>query len=135
MRPAFNNHVSGMQTTLIQWMFDIEGAERAEIDMTWKSGQGSFSLLGHLDYRSQRNQGSCGNCWAWAGTGVMAVTLDVENSVFDRLSVQYLNSCKTDSWACCGGNLGSLCHLVQQRGARNPLVATPMQLCRCRPKR
>ena len=110
------------EATLIQWMFDIEGAERAEMDMDLEiPAEGSFSLLGHLDYvASQRNQGSCGNCWAWAGTGVMEVTLDVENSVFDRLSVQYLNSCKTDSWACCGGNLGSFASWYNGEGHAIP---------------
>jgi hypothetical protein len=108
--------------TLIQWMVDIENAERAEIDTDLKiPAEGAFSLLGHLDYvPTQRNQGSCGNCWAWAGTGVMEVTLDVENSVFDRLSVQYLNSCKTDSWACCGGNLGSFASWYNGEGHAIP---------------
>ncbi len=34
----------------------------------------SVSLLDRLDYTpSERDQGSCGNCWAWAGTGVMEI--------------------------------------------------------------
>jgi hypothetical protein len=70
----------------------------------------SVSLLPHIDYvATARNQGSCGNCWAWAGTGVIEIAHDVENGVSDRLSVQYLNSHFNDggnagSYACCGGN-------------------------------
>ena len=36
----------------------------------------SFSLLDRLNYTpSERDQGGCGNCWAWAGTGVMETRL------------------------------------------------------------
>jgi len=65
----------------------------------------SFSLLNQLQYNpNERDQGKCGDCWVWAGTGVMEIALDVQKGIKDRLSVQYLNSCKTDQFACCGGN-------------------------------
>ena len=39
----------------------------------------SLSLLDHLQYTpSERNQGYCGNCWVWAGTGIMEIALDVD---------------------------------------------------------
>jgi len=52
-----------------------------------------------------RNQGSCGNCWVWAGTGCLEVAHAVENDVVDRLSIQYFNSLYggSSSQACCGG--------------------------------
>ena|GEM_PF-1393261 len=73
----------------------------------------SYSLLDHLQYTpTERDQGNCGNCWAWAGTGVMEIALDVQNGIKDRLSMQYLNSNfhggSGSNWACCGGNLAYL---------------------------
>jgi hypothetical protein len=69
-------------------------------------GEGAaLSLLSHIQYDpSERNQGSAGNCWVWAGTGVLEVALDVQRSVKDsRLSIQYFDSNYTP-WAGCGGN-------------------------------
>jgi hypothetical protein len=101
--------------TLQKWMDDYETAPREEINPEIHSyllqagslGVGtSLSLLNHIQYTpSERNQGSCGNCWVWAGTAVMEIALDVQNSIHERLSMQFLNSCKTNSYACCGGNL------------------------------
>ncbi len=75
----------------------------------------SHSLLDHLQYTpTERDQGKCGNCWAWAGTGVMEIALDVQNGIKDRLSIQYLNSNYSggsgSNWACCGGTLAYLAH-------------------------
>ena len=69
---------------------------------------GSLSLLSHLTYTPvERNQGSAGNCWVWAGTGVMEIALDVQRGVKDRLSIQYFDSNYSggtgSSWAGCGG--------------------------------
>ena len=68
----------------------------------------SFSLLSHLPYTaSQRDQGSCGDCWVWGCTAPIEVAHDIQNRVHDRLSIQYLNSNYNGgsgtSWACCGG--------------------------------
>jgi hypothetical protein len=102
--------------TFQKWMDDYEMAPTAEIDPVIHSyllqAQAaavptSLSLLGHIQYTpSERNQNpNCGNCWVWASTGVMEIALSVQNNVLDRLSTQFLNSCKMDSYACCGGNL------------------------------
>jgi len=95
--------------TRLRWIHDYETAPRAYIDASsdfrYAPG-GSLSLLSHLNYvSSERNQGTCGNCWAWAGTGVMEIALDVQEGIFDRLSVQYINSCfgTGKDYACCGG--------------------------------
>lgn len=70
----------------------------------------SRSLLNHLSYMpAERDQGSCGNCWVWAGTGVLEVALSVNEGILDRLSVQYFNSKYNGgtgpNWAGCGGTL------------------------------
>jgi hypothetical protein len=101
--------------TLHQWIADYETAPEAEIDPVIHSHllraqatttPTSLSLLSHLQYTpSQRSQGSCGDCWVWASTGVMEIALSVQSGVLDRLSTQFLNSCYTSSGACCGGNL------------------------------
>ncbi len=69
-------------------------------------GGTNFSLLSHLDYiPDERDQGICGNCWAWAGTGVLGIALDVQERTKDRLSVQYINSCGSSviNKTCCDG--------------------------------
>ena len=103
--------------TLRGWIERYNAAPRIGI-----SGEGvralstlpdNYSVLDRLDYNAtERDQGSCGNCWVWAGTGCMEVAHDVENDVFDRLSIQYLNSLYYNGnltgagHACCGGTLG-----------------------------
>jgi hypothetical protein len=84
-----------------------------------------FSLLDHLQYTpSERNQGHCGNCWAWAGTGVMEIDNSVKNNIKDRLSIQYLNSnyhggCGS-SGACCGGWLSNVASFYGSEGYAIP---------------
>lgn len=80
----------------------------------------SVNLLDLLEYRpSERDQGTCGNCWAWAGTGVMEVDYAREKGVSERLSVQYLDSnfnggCGDDG-ACCGGWLEDFADFYQKK--------------------
>ncbi len=98
-----------------KWKEDYKKAPRAVIDDGIKarllraqaeSVNTSVNLLNYIQYTpSERNQGSCGNCWVWAGTGIMEIALGVQNVINDRFSIQFLNSCKTDFYACCGGNL------------------------------
>ena len=84
-----------------------------------------FSLLDYLQYTpSERDQGHCGNCWAWAGTGVMEIDNSIKNGIKDRLSIQYLNSnyhggCGK-SWACCGGWLADLAGFYESKGNAIP---------------
>jgi PKD repeat protein len=74
---------------------------------------GVYSLLPHITYvTTDRDQGSCGNCWAWAGTGVMEVDHDIQTGINDRFSLQWLNSRLNNggpaNYACCGGGLGGV---------------------------
>ncbi len=95
-----------------EWIEAYNTAPRAYIEMEGfqvPSPRGSLSLLDHLDYIPvERNQGYCGNCWVWAGTGCLEVALDVQEGTKDRLSVQYVNSCGGGGYACCGGWLSDL---------------------------
>ena len=108
--------------TLMKWIDDYDNAQAANIDPEVDvPSEGAFDLLSHFQYTpSERNQGSCGNCWVWAGTGVMEVALDVENSILDRLSIQYLNSCYSGSYACCGGNLSDFTSYYSGTGKTIP---------------
>ena len=99
--------------TRLEWIKAYEDAPKAFIDKSISIPRGSYNLLSHLQYTpSERNQGSCGNCWAWAGTGVMGIALDIEEGMLDRLSVQYINSCESLAIGktCCDG--GWLYHLA-----------------------
>lgn len=76
----------------------------------------SFSLLDNLVYTAtERDQGTCGSCWVWAGTGILELALANEG-FSDRLSIQFLDSCasldcsdyscgSSKSCACGGGDL------------------------------
>ena len=96
-----------------RWIQASKDAPSAKLDrqlMDTVAPQGAMSLLSHLQYTPvERDQGSCGNCWVWAGTGVMDIDLDVNESVHTRLSTQYLNSCTyNSSHPCCGGWLSDV---------------------------
>jgi len=89
------------------------------------SQRASRSLLSHLSYVPvERDQGSCGNCWVWAGTGVLEVALDVNEGVLDRLSIQYFNSKYNGgtgpNWAGCGGWLPDFAEFYANEGFAIP---------------
>jgi hypothetical protein len=79
-----------------------------------------FSLLPLLSYiPSERDQGHVGNCWVWAGTGIMEIALNVQLGIMDRLSIQYLdsnyNGGSGDSWAGFGGYAYSLADFYNEQ--------------------
>ena len=97
--------------TLQKWNQAAENAPKAYIDKKLIAPRGAFNLLDDLYYiPEQRNQADCGNCWAWAGTGVMSVDLHRQTGILDRFSVQYNNACGMvyGGWGCCGGWLSDL---------------------------
>ncbi|MEA1971587.1 MAG: C1 family peptidase, partial [Thermodesulfobacteriota bacterium] len=111
--------------TRMEWIRAYENAPRAlpgeQIKPGIPSPRGSLNLLSHLEYTpSARSQGSCSNCWVWAGTGVMAIALDVQEGIYDRLSIQYLNSCDDTIDACCGGWLSDLADFYSDKGRAVP---------------
>jgi hypothetical protein len=113
-----------------KWMDDYEKAPLAPIHenirsrllLSQEENVGtSLSLLDYLQYTpNERNQGGCGNCWVWAGTGLMEIAYGVQSGVNDRFSVQFFNSCKTDSYACCGGNLSIFANWYRNEGFAIP---------------
>ena len=81
------------------------------------AGGAHVTLLGHMnDTPSERDQGTCGNCWVWAGTGILEIALDSQLGIKDRLSTQYVNSnyngCKGSGGSCCGGMVGGSCQIL-----------------------
>ncbi|RLF59841.1 MAG: hypothetical protein DRN27_01360 [Thermoplasmata archaeon] len=87
------------------------------------SAASSYSTLDLLDYvPSERNQGWCGNCWAWPSTSVLSMALNVQEGIFDRLSVQYINSCGYKRFIdCCdGGTLESFASFYRYIGYTIP---------------
>lgn len=115
LRPVM--HVDGR--TLEQWAIEYQDAELAYTDPLLHNEiatTDSYSILEYLDYvPSERDQGWCSNCWAWPATAAVAIALYVQEGIFDRLSVQYINSCgESVGVDCCeGGNLDIFCRFYR----------------------
>jgi hypothetical protein len=118
------------EETLRQWMEEHENGPTAFIDevihdrlvQAQAIGLGtSMSLLSYLEYdAAARNQASCGDCWVWASTGILEIALNVQNNIKDRLSTQFLQSCKSDKYACCGGNVNGFADWYRGKGFMIP---------------
>jgi hypothetical protein len=110
--------------TRLEWIEQFERAPLARMDqrLSFKMPlRGSLSLLSHLSYiPAERNQGVCGNCWAWAGTGIMEISLSVQDNVFDRLSVQFVSSCDRAKRCCEGGWLRDISEFYAVEGFAIP---------------
>ncbi|MFA4859281.1 PGF-pre-PGF domain-containing protein [Methanoregula sp.] len=101
-------HLTHEQLLEEQRQIDAAPKYSAPVRRLRSSPPGSVSLLPDLPYiPSERNQGQCGNCWVWASTGVIEIEHSLNNSVWDRLSIQYFNSKfqnDTGDFACDGGS-------------------------------
>ena len=99
--------------TIERWEKDYNTAEQAYIDPALKAEiqtTQDYSILDLLEYTpEERNQGYCGNCWAWPCTAILAMELNTQKGIKDRLSVQFINTCGEDYTSgiyqieCCGG--------------------------------
>lgn len=106
--------------TMKTWMAAYRNAPRARTDAALaRKLTSSLSLLSHLQYTpSERNQSSCGDCWQWAGTGVIEIGLDVQRSIKDRLSVQFIANCHNnpnDDCGCKGGWLSDVANFYASK--------------------
>jgi hypothetical protein len=84
------------------------------------AGGAHVNLLEHMNYTpSEHDQGICGCCWAWAGTGILEIALDTQLKIKDRLSIQYLssnyNGSRGSGWSCCGGWLQDLARFYDSK--------------------
>ena len=80
------------EMTLADWLQKSREAPKTVIDenilqkvmQSMSEGIGaSNSLLPRINYVPvERQQGNCGNCWNWAGTGVMEVALNVQRGIW-----------------------------------------------------
>ena len=107
--------------TIRKWQDRYERAPRASIDERYSNrvhprvvvrtdnagNVSSTDLLDLLTYLPSESQGSCGDCWAWAGTRVMGVDLNTQQGKAANISVQFTNSCYGEN-ACCGGWLSDI---------------------------
>jgi hypothetical protein len=85
----------------------------------------SVSLLPDLDYNpTDYNQGNAGNCWVWAGTGIMDIALDINKSIKNRLSIQYFDSNYDGGtgpyWAGKGGGIFAFANFYANQGIAIP---------------
>lgn len=118
------------RATLQEWMQSYRELPEAAIDETiarrlsrnrLEGISSSLSLLDYLQYTpGERQQGYCGNCWVWSGTGIMEIALAVQNSTKERLSIQFANSCKLDKYTCCGGTLEKYAAWYRTKGFAVP---------------
>jgi len=68
----------------------------------------SKNIIGNLTYSPSENQGSCGNCFAWAAHRVLGIDLKRQKSIAKNLSIQFFNSCDDSGAPCCGGFLSDV---------------------------
>lgn len=111
---------------LRQWTEQYDSAPKAFLSSDIGARVGAappanHSLLDLLKYTpSERDQGTCGNCWIWAGTGAMEIEYARQTGLSDRFSIQYMDSSyndgSEDDGACCGGWLEDFAAFYSEKG-------------------
>lgn len=104
--------------TLRRWLGEYDAAPRLVAPPTSPEGsspslRGSANLLGLINYDPVlRDQNQCGNCWVWAGTGILEAAWALQSGSPERFSTQLMSSCynlgSNNDCVCCGGNLTML---------------------------
>ncbi len=100
--------------TFTKWVAKYRKAPKATMDprlsavlrsSAARASSTSISLLDRIQYTpAERDQGACGNCWAWAGTGILELALYQSYGIKDRLSVEFHNVCNENyPYACNAG--------------------------------
>ena len=118
------------EDTVKRWLDECDSLPQTSLnphitELLLSSSYDSWDLLPLLDYvPNERDQGMCGNCWTWAGTGVLEVALNIEEGIKDRLSIQLFNSLWPGTigsdWACCGGILSYFAEWYEDTGIAIP---------------
>jgi hypothetical protein len=106
----------------------FSSAPRAFIDpeVTYPAAMNP-SLLDHITYNPvERDQGSCGNCFAFTTTALLEILHSTQTGVNDRLSVQWFNSNlygytppgspTSFKNACVGGNVAGVLNVYYEKG-------------------
>jgi len=115
--PAEDKVYSAMhpdRATFLNWSAKYRLAPRATMDArisanlrssAASASSTSINLLNRIQYTpAERDQGSCGSCWVWVGTGILELALYESAGIKDRLSVEFQNVCNdVYPWACDGG--------------------------------
>jgi len=116
---------------LRNWIADYENAPSTfTVNSLFKNSSipDSYSLLPYFPYDPvERDQGWAGNCWVWAGTGLMEIDHAVRDSIYDRLSIQYFDSNYREGkgdWAGCGGDLSEFAAFYNSY-AESQLITIP----------
>jgi C1A family cysteine protease len=119
------------ESTIERWQKNYEKAENVFIDpdlVEEIATTDSYSILDLLEYDiDTRTQGGCPNCWAWPSTAVLAIALNAQEGIKDRLSVQLINTCGEHYTSgfyrigCCeGGNLDMFASFYNEIGIAIP---------------
>ena len=116
--------------TLQKWVSDYQNAPKAAINSKIKanlfasaaqSSSTSINLLERLSYTpAERNQGSCGNCWVWAATGLIELALYEQVGMKDQLSIEFPDACYSTINACNGGWLSDFRNFYLSKGLAIP---------------
>lgn len=112
-------------SSLREWTGDYERAPAAPQDSsararTVTTAPAALSLLPLLDYvPAERDQGSSGTCWVWAGTGALELAHATGRGIMDRLSIQWFdsnyNGGSGPDWAGNGGTLTKFVGFYDER--------------------